>query len=238
MSFGFSLAFLGSISSATITVFTLFKANRSLVRWSFGLGMLVLALEGFWSSMAAESVLPGQVVSWETWAFTCMALLPAIWLFFSLSYGRGNHTEFLQRWRLFLLLSLFVPLTCCLAFRQQLVSAVAEPGGRWMLRVGFAGFVLNILLVITWILVLMNLEATFRASVGTMRWRVKFIVLGLSVLFAVRIYTGTELLLFKSISLAQNDFNSAALLVACLLMFRSLLRVGHFEIGVYPSQSL
>jgi putative PEP-CTERM system histidine kinase len=238
MSFGFSLAFLGSIASATIAVFTLLKANRSLVRWSFGLGMLVLALEGFCLGMAADAVLTDQVVTWETRAFTCMALLPVVWLFFSLSYGRGNQAEFLQRWRLFLLLSLLVPLACCLAFRQQLVSAVAQPGGRWMLRVGFAGFVLNVWLVISWILVLMNLEATFRASVGTMRWRIKFMVLGLGVLVAVRIYTGTELLLFKSISLARNDFNSAALLVGCLLMFRSLLRAGHFEIGVYPSQSI
>ena len=39
------------------------------------------------------------------------------------------------------------------------------------------------------VLILMNLERTFRSAVGTMRWRIKFIVLGLGIVFGARIYT-------------------------------------------------
>ena len=62
------------------------------------------------------------------------------------------------------------------------------------LRLGWAGIVLYAFLLIGSILVLTNLERTFRAAVGTMRWRIKFMVLGVGVLFAVRIYTTSQAL--------------------------------------------
>ncbi|HLH57355.1 MAG TPA: XrtA/PEP-CTERM system histidine kinase PrsK [Verrucomicrobiae bacterium] len=238
MTFGFSLALLSSLSAATIAAFAVIKAERSIVRWAFGIGMFVLAVEGLCSGMVADAATPDQVVVWETRAFVCSGFLPAVWLLFSVTYGRGSHTQSLKRWSLFLVLTFLLPVIGCLFFAKNFLVSVTALEGPTVLRVGPAGFALNMLLVVSWILVLMNLEATFRASVGTMRWRIKFMVLGLGVLFAVRIYSGTELLLFRSISVTRNDFNSAALLLACLLMFRSLLRTGHFEVSIYPSQSI
>ena len=46
-------------------------------------------------------------------------------------------------------------------------------------------------------MILNNLEKTFRSTVGTMRWRIKFVVLGLAVIFAGRIYTLSQDLLFS-----------------------------------------
>jgi putative PEP-CTERM system histidine kinase len=71
-----------------------------------------------------------------------------------------------------------------------------------------------------------------------MRWRIKFMVLGLGVLFAVRAYTSSQALLFHGGKLSQQVVDSGALLVACLLMARSLFRAGHFEVSIYPSHSL
>src|SRR5438445_13803850 len=84
----------------------------------------------------------------------------------------------------------------------------------------------------------MNLERTFRASVGTMRWRIKFTVIGLGVLFVVRAYTSSQALLFRGIDLSLVAVNSGALIVACLLILRSLLRVGDTDVTVYLSQSV
>jgi putative PEP-CTERM system histidine kinase len=84
----------------------------------------------------------------------------------------------------------------------------------------------------------MNLERTFRASVGTMRWRIKFMILGLGVLFAVRAYTGSETLLFRAVDLSLQPVDAGALFVGCLLILRSLLREGHFDLDVYPSHSV
>lgn len=238
MSFGFRLGFLSSVIAATIAVVILLNTKRSVSRLSFAVGMGLLAVESLFSSLAADAILPDKIVFWETLAFFAMSLVPATWIVFSLTYARGNKTEFLLRWRYWLLGVFIIPVAVCAIFRQQLLFAVAQADGTWLLEAGAVGFALNLLLLLASVLVLMNLEATFRASVGTMRWRIKFMVLGLAVLFAVRAYTGTQLLLFRSISLARNDFNSAALLVACLLILRSLFRTGHFELTIYPSQSI
>jgi putative PEP-CTERM system histidine kinase len=85
------------------------------------------------------------------------------------------------------------------------------------------------------VLVLTNLERTFRAAVGTMRWRIKYTILGLGVLFAVRAYTSSQLLLFRPVDLSLQAVNSGALVVACLLIARSLFRAGHFAVDIYPS---
>ena len=88
------------------------------------------------------------------------------------------------------------------------------------------------------VVILMNLERTFRASVGTMRWRIKYMILGLGLLFVVRTYTASQILLFRSIGPAWMALNSGALVMVCLLMSRSLLRTEHFELQVYPSHAV
>jgi len=238
MPFDFRLGLLSTIVAGAIALVTLLTAKRSLSRWSFAIGMAVFALESLFSSLAVEAIMPDRVVFWDTLAFFAMSFVPATWIVFSLSYARGNKFEFLVKWRFWLLSAFILPVAVCVPFRNQLLFAVAQSQGTWLLRVGAAGFAVNLLVLLASVFVLMNLEATFRASVGTMRWRIKFMVLGLAVLFAVRAYTATQLLLFRSVSLARNDINSAALLLACLLVLRSLFRIGHFELTIYPSQSI
>jgi putative PEP-CTERM system histidine kinase len=84
----------------------------------------------------------------------------------------------------------------------------------------------------------MNLERTFRAAIGTMRWRIKFMILGLGILFIVRCYAASQALLFHSVAPSLQVLNSLALLAACTLITRSLLRRGHFDVDIYPSHSI
>src|SRR5262249_36501639 len=86
-------------------------------------------------------------------------------------------------------------------------------------------------------LVLMNLERTLRACVGTMRWRIKFMVLGLGLLFAVRIYTSSQCLLYSAAEVPLQTVDGIALVLACALMGRSLLREGLVNVDVYPSKA-
>jgi putative PEP-CTERM system histidine kinase len=97
---------------------------------------------------------------------------------------------------------------------------------------------LYLLFLVGAVIVLMNLERTFRAAVGTMRWRIKFMIMGVGVLFAARAYSSSQALLFHAVNPSLQAVNSAAMLVACVLILRSLLRAGHFEVSVYPSHSV
>jgi len=238
MSFGFILSLCSGLLAASMALAGVHRAKASFPLWSFAAGLIVLAGETFCAGMASEAILPETLAYWEGWMLCAMSLLPGVWLLFSLTYGRGNYRQFLIKWRFLLWAAFLAPTGLALIFRTQLISAQPLPGGAWVLRLGTPGLALTLLFLLSTVLVLMNLEGTFRATVGTLRWRIKFMVLGLGILFAVRAYTSTQMLLFRSIHLPLQELNSGALLLGCLLIVRSLFRAGHFEVNVYPSQSV
>jgi putative PEP-CTERM system histidine kinase len=240
MNIAFALSIGAAILSVTLALGVAIRAGRSFVRWIFVLGMLVLSTESVLSGMTAKAVLPGEIVHWEMLRMIVVSLLPGVWIPFSLFYSRGNARELLGKWRFILAAAVLLPVGLAVLFRENLVVLIAPRAAadHWMLRLGLSGIALNLLFLIAAVLILMNLERTFRASVGTMRWRIKFMILGLGVLFAVRAYTCSQALLFRGIDLALEGVNSGALLLACLLIARSLLRAGHFDVAVRPSHSV
>jgi len=215
-------------------------APRSLPRWCFVAGMGLLSAESIFSGLSQTALLPEQMVYWQNWRLVVVSLLPSTWLCFSLAYARGNYRESLAQWRYVLAGVSMVPVALALAFQGDLFAAIAREDStrHWMLRLGVPGLVVSLVFLISAVLVLMNLERTLRASVGTIRWRIKFLVLCLGVLFVVRVYTGSQILLFRTVDLSLQPLDSAGLLVACLLILASLLRAGPFKVDVYPSHAV
>jgi putative PEP-CTERM system histidine kinase len=179
------------------------------------------------------------MIYWQNWRMVANAFLPGVWLFFSLTYARGNYQESLRRWWLPLTAAFLLPLALVVFWGEDLITSVgqSEPG-RWMFGLGISGFAFHLLSLLATVLVLMNLERTYRAAVGTMLWRIKFMILGLGLIFAVRAYVASQVLLFHSLSLSLESVNTVAVLLGSLLILRSQLRVGRFNPEVYPSQSL
>lgn len=223
------LAFAGAFLGSALALAVLWQERRSISHWAFAAGMLALAAESAFACLSMNAVDRTDMLDWQTWKLIAMSFLPGLWIFFSLSYGRGNYREFLRDWKYVLVLALGAPVGMALWFRDDLVvfKGLNTPG-----------VLLNLAVLLSALLVLMNLERTFRASVGTMRWRIKFMVIGLGVLFAARAYTGSQVLLFHVMDPSLDAVNSGALVLACLLILRSLLRAGHFDVRVYPSHSV
>ena len=240
MTTGAALNF-ASVFSAGLLALTIFTRQfRSFPRWAFSAGMLAFAAESLFAGLAARAVPLEVVARWQNLAFVAMAFLPGLWLLFSLTYARGNSGEFLSRWSVVVACAFIVPLTLVLLCPDGISSTIGQPSDRsqWVLRLGFAGSALNLIFLLGTILVLMNLERTFRAAVGTMRWRIKFVILGLGVLFTVRAYTSSQALLYRGGDLSLPAVNAGALLLASLLILRGLLRAGHSDVSIYPSHSL
>jgi hypothetical protein len=234
------LAFSAAVFSGALGVAALFKKRFSLARWLFFAGMTILALESFFAGMGFSN--PGCKESCGL-AFlpgVTRSFLPGVWLAFSLTYSRGNYSEFLTKWRLFLAVAFVIPIGIALSFRSDLVELLPPVGTDvgWGLKFGQAGKPVNVLCLIVAVMALNNLEKTFRAAVGTMRWRIKFLMLGLAVIFAGRIYSLSQDMLYPAHDLTLTDFDSAALLIGCILMTIAYLRNGFAEIDVYPSQSV
>jgi len=167
-----------------------------------------------------------------------MSFLPGVWLIFSLTYARGNYSEFLKRWRWFLAAAFVLPIGLAIVFGDDLIVKVGQTEtGHWMFGLGIPGTVLNLFFLLGAVLVLMNLERTYRAAVGTMLWRIKFMILGLGVIFAVQAYVSSQVLLFHALNLSLETVSATAILLGGALILRSLFRAGHFNTDVYPSQS-
>ncbi|MGH7952034.1 MAG: XrtA/PEP-CTERM system histidine kinase PrsK [Limisphaerales bacterium] len=233
------LAFAAAFFCGALAAVAGWRQRRSLAHHAFVAGMAALAAESLFNGLSLNATSPDEKIYWQICELVTLSFLPGIWLFFSFSYGRGNYREFLNKWRVFLILAFLIPIGLAILFRGKLiVSATLSDAGHWIFALGIPGIILNFLFLLGAILVLMNLERTFRASVGRMRWRIKFMILGLGVLFAVRCYTSSQALLFHALDLSLQTVNSGALLIACALILRSLFRAGHFDMDIYPSHSL
>jgi putative PEP-CTERM system histidine kinase len=236
---GTLLPLASAVCSGALAFGVLLRDRRSEVHWAFFAGMTMLLAESLFCWLSAGSGSPVEIFDWQQRRLFALAPLPGVWLVFSLTYARGNAREFLARWRVPIVLAFLGPAALLAFSHGRLLALHEDPTGKaWNLRLEPSGVAFFVLLLIGSVVVLMNLERTFRASVGTMRWRIKFMLLGVGVLFVARVYTTSEDLLFRGIDPSLDGLNSAAVLVAALLMLRSFSRTGHFDVDVYPSQSV
>ena len=210
------LALAAAAFSLALALAGLCRKKRSLSTWCFAIGMLVFALENLFGAMWREAVVAEKAAFWGNLTLVMKSLFPGIWICFSLTYSRGNARTVPLRSRLLILTTLLIPVGISLIFRSQLlpVSAYGDSNTDWWVRSHAAGRTLNGIQLVSAVLILMNLERTFRSAVGTMQWRIKFIVIGLGIIFGARIYSATQTLLFSKGILVLSNVDSAALLIS------------------------
>ncbi len=233
-------AFAGALFGGALGLLVLLRKPRSVARWSFFAGMEVLAIESALAGISLDAFRPEKIIYWQTLALVAESCLPGIWLCFSLTYSRRDWRRFLGTWRLLLAAAFLLPVAVSIGFRAELLHVLSQSESGQVSWLGFGGAAkaLNVLLLIASVLILMNLEETFRAAIGTMRWRIKFLVLGVGVVFGARIYVQSQALLFSGYELALTRIESAALLIGCTLIAIAFLRSGFAEIDVFPSHAV
>jgi putative PEP-CTERM system histidine kinase len=234
------LALAAGMFSAALAAAAVCRKQRSLATWCFSAGMLIFALESLFGAIASDALLPEKAASWETLSLVAKSFLPGVWLTFSLTYSRANYRDFLTRSRLLLTGAFLIPLLSLAALYSPFFDVVSytSPAHGWGLRLSEPAKVLNVLILVSIVLILTNIERTFRAAVGTMRWRIKFVVLGLAVIFGARIYTQSQALLFSGYNPTQLSIETVALLIGCALIAVAYIRSGFSEIDVYPSRAV
>lgn len=216
------------------------RERRSWSHASFGVGMVALGLEAAFVAAAASSHGAVEYAQWQRWRLVPLAVAPVAWLVFSLSYSRGSPKEFLRRWRWVILVMGIAPwLALFTAWGQVVywVRSVSEPADTF-LAMGLPSYLLHLTLISGSVMALMNLERTFRAAVGTMRWRIKLVIVALVVLLVTRIYSSSQVLIYHSVDLRFEIINSAALLLAVVLIVLSFARTHVFGVDVYPSHAV
>jgi signal transduction histidine kinase len=232
--------YASALCAGGLAIATAFRAGRSAPRWAFAAGMVVFGVESVLVALSNGAPTTEGIGRWQQWRMLAVAFLPGIWLLFSATYARGQDRA-LAGWKRYGLLALvLVPPAVAWAYRSHLIASVQQTvwDTQWLLRLGGLGNGLWVLMLIASVWVVVNLERTFRASVGTARWRIKYMLLGVGLIFVVRIYTSSQALLFRGVDSEVETVNSIALVVGALLTARALFRTGSFELEVYPSHAV
>ena len=233
------LAFAAAGVSIALGLATLTRKPRTPAQYALAAGLVVFGLEAALNGLTFQADDGELRLNNQIYALRALALIPGTWLLFSVCYSRGNWKVFVRKWRLLIGAAFVLPLATAFVFRDRSVVGLRQTvGEEWFLELDRAGSGLVLLVLLTSIFVLMNLERTFRASVGTMRWRIKYMVLGVGLLFGVKVYTSGQMLLYSGIPSGLQTIQSIALLLACGLVGLAVMRAGLLEVDVYPSQSL
>jgi putative PEP-CTERM system histidine kinase len=239
MTFSLILPFIAAAFSVGLAVLVIFQDRRSFVHRIFAAGMVLLALEAAAIGIGLRTSLFAEMIYWQHIRLIMTSFLPGVWLLFALTYARANYKEVLSRWRWVVLAVFVVPLALSTFFRKSFFigEPVSDSSLVWLIRLGSPGYIFHLCLLVSAVLILMNLERTLRASVGHMRWQIKYMVLGVGAIFGIRIYTASQTMLFQALNTGLLLVNAGALLIADALILRSVLRAGSFKLDFYPSHS-
>jgi len=234
------LSFSASVLCGGLALFALARDARSFVHRVFAVGMAALALVEVCHGMSARALLNTGIFFWERLSFVPAAVLPGSWILFSLSYGRSNYEELVKKWKWFIGGSFAFPLVWMALFWDSLLMSTIRSAEFHVssIPLGWPGYVVHLFFLLSAVVILANLEATLRASTGAKRWRVKFMILGLVALFAMQIYTISQMLLFSSVDLALLPLNALATIVADLLILVALMRHRFLNVDIYISRSV
>lgn len=215
------------------------REPRSFVNRVFTFGMILLALESLLTGLSFLATLPENVIFWQSWRFRVAALLPGTWLVFTLSFPSENYKNVLTKWKWVVISVFFVPLVFVTILTPKFFAVLpsSETIERWLLPLNWAGHAFFILFLLIAVLIMALLERTLRNSQGRQRWQVKFLVIGLGTIFAGRLYTGSQALLFHAVSLRLEAVNVVTLLAASTLILVSISRSQVLQTDLYLSQT-
>jgi putative PEP-CTERM system histidine kinase len=233
------LSLIAALSAFILAAIVFMRDRHSFVHWIFATGMILLAFEAVMSAFTFFAPYSKEVLIWQRIRLTDAAVIPSIWLLFSLAYARLNYKEILSRWRWVVLAAFIIPVTLVIFFWKSFFISVIglDSPSAWIIRLGWSGYAFQLCFLISVVLILMNLERTLRASVGHLRWQIKYMVLGIGSIFGIRIYTSSQTILFHSLNTNLLMINSGVLILASALILRSLLRVGSLNIDFYLSHT-
>ena len=234
------VAALAGLSSLALATAGLVIGRPGWITRSFAAGMVMFSLESFATMALLGGVeAPRGQVFWLNVREVTRILAPLAWLVFVSAITRDHAAPLPAIWRR--------RLTVASAMAVALSGAVVTLGGvqhsiipapfeqMTLTGIGLLSAIFQILLTVA---VMAGLEACLRSSRGTSRRRIKFLVLGLGGVFAVRFYLLSQTLLLRSLDAASLSIATATFLVADIVIAVSLARTRLPESQLSVSRSV
>lgn len=240
MEWNFAVSFAAALLCGGVALLAFLSDPRSFVHRVLALGVFFLGLTELFAALGDRAVFLSDLVRWQQWRLIPAALLPATWLVFSLSFARADYREAVRKWRALAIAAAALPLAIVSIFWEAIFAIPADWGEFLvtLLPLGWAGWLFHLCFLLASVLVLMNLEGTLRAAIGSQRWQIKFVVLGVGSWFAVQVYLLSQALLFARVDLSLEPVNSCAIVAADLLVLVGLVRTRLRAVELYLSPRL
>jgi len=240
MTFNLILSYAAALICAGLAVFVFLKGKQSFTHQVFAVGMITFAAEAVLNGLSFWVSLPAEIAYWQRLKFIAAAFLPVGWLLFSLSFGRASFKEIILRWRWHIVTILVIPIALVTLLGRSIFKGapIFDESFRWSIPIGWSGYLFYLSFLLSSALIIMNLERTLRNSSGSIRWQIKFMILGLGGIFAVRIFTTSQVLLFRYIEMPLEVINLGTLILGGALIIWSLLRLRLLNVDIYLSDSL
>jgi len=237
MNFSVGLSYFVAVVTAGIAVMALYRDPRSFVHRVFAAGMGLLALEAGMSGFVYQTQSIDEFLFWYMMQLIIASFLPALWLLFSVSFARANYSEQISKWKWIMLMAFILPVSMVALFRDDFFfgQPVLTSASSLFLLLGWSGYIWHLLWVIFAVLILMNLERTFRHATGHMRWQTKFMFLGIASIFGVHLFKDSQTILFKGVNTGMDFVDFGAILVGDILILRSFFRGKPLNVSVHLS---
>jgi putative PEP-CTERM system histidine kinase len=221
---------------ASTCLVVLLRRRWNATSLSFFAGMASLALVQIGNYLALNAPTVDESLIWKQVGLLGEVLLGGSFLVFSMVFAKRDPEDALRKRMWAVLPAYALPgfLLLVLSIQGQVISVggvntiIFLPPARY----------LNIALLVVLVWTLRNLESTFRSSIGTERWRIKYLVFGLAFILLVQVYILSQRLLYNVWSVSDGNVGSAVALVANILMIYSVVRNGVVDGEIYLSRKI
>jgi putative PEP-CTERM system histidine kinase len=206
----------------------LLRPPRHLRQIMFAAGMMAFVLESLLIyGLLFYSASPESHAMWMGTLQAVGLLTPIPWCLFAFLAGREADAPVPRTWRLsFALGSAGLASAASLSlFWPFFIAESATRPFRYaeLTQVGQIGVAIELLATIA---VLYGLEPSLRNTHGSLRWRLKYLALGLGAIFAVRFYLLSQTLLFHVLDRNSLLLRTIALIIGELFVVVGLVRAG------------
>jgi putative PEP-CTERM system histidine kinase len=215
-------------ASLCLACVALLRPPRRLRQVTFAAGMVAFAIESFLIYGLLTYPVTPEAQSWWMGALRSVSLLtPIPWCLFAFLSGRNADARVPVGWRVAFGLGsgALVAGAAGSAFFPFFLLPNALELFRYgqLTLVGQCSVAVELLATIA---VLYGLEPSLRNSHGSVRWRLKYLALGLGGIFAVRFYLLSQVLLFHILDRQSLLVGTIALIIGELVLAVGLLRSG------------
>jgi putative PEP-CTERM system histidine kinase len=237
--FYLGLSILAGSTSLGLALWVMLKDRHARANQILAIGMVFLGTEAVINGISVSAYDPIQAYQWQRVRVMLSGFHPGIWLLFGMVFGNSDYQESFKKWKWPLALILLLPFLIFVGFPSAVFVDVHSSIEKklFLFRIGLAGYVFHIIILLGFVAVLVELEKILRGSAGRARWQVKFLILGLVGLWGERIYEISQTILYRVIDLELQVLNMATLIAANGLVGVGIRRLPAVPISFYPSQS-